>query len=675
MKTENIIKTLPALLLGLFVSVPCSHAANDGERVWQALRPAKTHAVSHNKISKNRVKANDVALRTVTRMQAPVVAASEEKLVLGEDFSKFTAGSEEEPDMTNILTSEGIIMHDYINTYGWSGIKVFQAGGCCFMADEINSVLMTPVIDLSADNGNFNVTVSFRSQSGSTKFYVVGQSYGESQPFGGYVSCDESWKTVTIPFEGYGKSQTAIQFYADAPVFVDDIEITQVDGTEVEPQKPSAPIALPATDITETEFTANWQAVETATSYLLDVFYFVDNKPQYVKKDFETTATSETLSGLQSGCLYYYSVQANDGTLTSDESDIIPAKNTVDAIDAPVVAQATEISDEGFRANWSSVSDASYYEVVTLSDYKIPSSGTFVLDDETFDKVTEGTISSPVYNEMEGALNEYTKYPDWYGVTTLLANGMIGLKNYYAAMNYYSMLYSPIYQINTATPSNVKVKISAKMVNCTNGTQLGVALVDPIIGEVVGKWKYVNLSNEMTDYEFTLDASNCYYISIGFSDPNDKYGTTGMVFIDGVKITQDIEAGTTLTRIYSDDIAYNNSIYVATPEKREGEQFYYYVMAASNGTEGDVVSSESEIMYVGQDTGIDNAGTTATTTITAAAGQINVTTDKTCTLTVFDMSGRTVKQLNAVSGSASVSVEPGAYIVKCGNAVRKLIVK
>ena len=543
------------------------------------------------------------------------------------------------------------------------------------MADEINSVLMTPVIDLSADNGNFNVTVSFRSQSGSTKFYVVGQSYGESQPFGGYVSCDESWKTVTIPFEGYGKSQTAIQFFADAPVFVDDIEITQVDGTEVEPQKPSAPIALPATDITETGFTANWQAVETATSYLLDVFYFVDNKPQYVKKDFETTATSETLSGLQSGCLYYYSVQANDGTLISDESDIIPAKNTVDAIDAPVVAQATEISDEGFRANWSSVSDASYYEVVTLSDYKIPSSGTFVLDDETFDKVTKGTISSPVYNEMEGALNEYTKYPDWYGVTTLLANGMIGLKNYYAAMNYYSMLYSPIYQINTATPSNVKVKISAQMVNCTNGTQLGVALVDPIIGEVVGKWKYVNLSNEMTDYEFTLDASNCYYISIGFSDPNDKYGTTGMVFIDGVKITQDIEAGTTLTRIYSDDIAYNNSIYVATPEKREGEQFYYYVMAASNGTEGDVVSSESEIMYVGQDTGIDNAGTTATTTITAAAGQINVTTDKTCTLTVFDMSGRTVKQLNAVSGSASVSVEPGAYIVKCGNAVRKLIVK
>lgn len=675
MKTENILKTLPTLLLSLFLTAPCSHAANDGGHVWQALRPAKIHAGNHSKISKNRVKTNNVALKSATSMQTPVVAASEETLVLGEDFSKFTAGSEEAPDMTNILTSEGIIMQDYINTYGWGGINVFQAGGCCYLADGESALLMTPVLDLSADNGNFSINVSFRAQSGSTNFYVIGQNYGSSQLFGTSEVCTEKWRHITIYFEGNGSSQTAIQFFADAPVFIDNIEIIQEDGTETEPKKPSTPIALPATDITETGFTANWQAVENASSYLLDVFYFVDNKPQYVKKDFETTATSETLSGLQPGCLYYYSVQASDGTLTSDESDIIPAKNAVDYLSTPTAATATEISDQGFRANWSSVSDASYYEVVTLSDYTIPTSGTFVLDDETFDKVKTGTISSPAYNDMECALNEYTKYPDWYGTTTLLAEGMIGLKNYYAAMGYYSMLYSPIYQIDAASPGIIKAKIRARMVNCTNGTQLGAVLSNPINGELIGKWKFATLSNEMTDYEFEFPASNCYYLAIGFSDPNDTYGTTGMVFIDGVKITQDIEAGTTLTRIYSDDIAYNNSIYVATPEKREGEQFYYYVMAASNGTEGDVMSSESEIMYVGQDTGIDNTGTTATTTITAAAGQINVTTDKTCTLTVFDMSGRTVRQLNAVSGSASVSVEPGAYIVKCGNAVRKLIVK
>ena len=48
------------------------------------------------------------------------------EVVLGEDFSKFTAGSEENPDMTNILTSEGVIMQDYISTYGWSGINIYQ---------------------------------------------------------------------------------------------------------------------------------------------------------------------------------------------------------------------------------------------------------------------------------------------------------------------------------------------------------------------------------------------------------------------------------------------------------------------------------------------------------------------------------------------------------------------
>lgn len=93
-----------------------------------------------------------------------------------------------------------------------------------------------------------------------------------------------------------------------------------------------------------------------------------------------------------------------------------------------MASAATEVSNDGFRANWSAVEGATYYEVVTLSDYKIPESGTFVLDDETFDKVTTGTVSSPVYNDVQCNLNKYTNYPDWYGITTLLAEGMIGLK-------------------------------------------------------------------------------------------------------------------------------------------------------------------------------------------------------------------------------------------------------
>ena len=64
------------------------------------------------------------------------------------------------------------------------------------------------------------------------------------------------------------------------------------------------------------------------------MFYFVDNQPQYVEKDFETTETSKTLTGLEPGRLYYYSVQATDGTDVSAESAIISAKEPVESLEA-----------------------------------------------------------------------------------------------------------------------------------------------------------------------------------------------------------------------------------------------------------------------------------------------------------------------------------------------------
>lgn len=678
MKTSKITTLLPSLALGLFLTAPCAHAVEDGGRVWTAKRPSKQE-LSLTKLKKSRVMPFANTAIANRPMSAPVVATATETTVLSEDFSKFTSGSEEAPDLDTYITdTEGVIMYDYINTYGWSGINIYQAGGCCFLADGTYAVLMTPGIDLSADNGNFNVKLSFRAQSGSTKLYIVGQNAGSSTGFGGYISCTDTWTSVVVPFEGKGSTQTAIQFFGDAPIFIDDIEITQASETEVDPEPVtiSVPVALAATDITESGFTANWQSVANATSYLLDVFYFEDNSPQYVVKDKQTTATSETVTGLEPGRLYYYSVQGTNGEITSDESAIIPVKAAAEAIGTPQATQATEISDNGFRANWTAVDNASHYELITLSEYTVPQSGTFVLEDENFDKVTSGTESAPLYNDIQCVLNTYTQYPDWYGYTTLLAEGMIGLKNYYSIMGSYSMLYTPAYQSDAANPGAIKAKISAKMVNCNAGTKLGVALVDATTGDIINnKWHFQDLSEQMTEYEFELGQSSNFYLAIGFSDPYDTYGTTGMVFIDDVQITQDITAGTNISRIYSDDIAYNNTMYVETPEKRDGENFYYYVLASTNSTEGYIYSDPSNIVQVGTSTAIGNVQTENGITITAAAGQINVTTDKACTLTVFDMSGRTVSQLNAVGGSASVSVEPGAYIVKCGNAVRKLIVR
>ena len=148
--------------------------------------------------------------------------------VLYEDFRLMTAGEEGNPDMTNILDSNGYIYYDYVQTYGWAGINVYQAGGCCYLSDGYQALLNTPVLDLTADDGRFTVRVSFRAASGSTTFYVVAGSTS-GMLGGGKTTATAEWKTVEVDMT-CGVSQTIIQFAGDAPVYIDDVVITQVVG-------------------------------------------------------------------------------------------------------------------------------------------------------------------------------------------------------------------------------------------------------------------------------------------------------------------------------------------------------------------------------------------------------------------------------------------------------------
>lgn len=49
--------------------------------------------------------------------------------VISENFNKMTSGADGAPDLnTNIVGSDGVIYQDYVQTYGWAGINIFQAG-------------------------------------------------------------------------------------------------------------------------------------------------------------------------------------------------------------------------------------------------------------------------------------------------------------------------------------------------------------------------------------------------------------------------------------------------------------------------------------------------------------------------------------------------------------------
>ena len=670
MKTLKPQKLLKSLVLGLLLVSPCTHADND-DRIktikQQVMMPAvKPMTGSHLTLPYFMNATND-------RRLTPMKAEGTDIVVLSEDFSRFTSGSEDAPDMSTVITNSSNVIPGYTNTSGWYGTDIYQAGGCCFLSTGNRSFIMTPFIDLSADNGNYNVEFSCRAQSGQAIVNIYSQTmYG--YPERRFASCNETWQTITIPFYGSGGRESTIQIGADVPIFIDNIRITQKDNPEI-----SRPAVMDATNVTDTEFTANWIAVNKATSYLLDVFYFSDNQPQYVLQDYNILDTKLTVKGLQPGRIYYYSVQATDGVHTSAESNIVAAINPVTDMEPPVATEATEVSKDGFRANWTSVENATQYELRVRSEYTIPQSGTFVLADEHFDDINVGTIENPIYIHNDYRFDQYTEYPDWIGLYCFLADGMIGLSSYYQTPEYnMSTIMTPYYKVSTANPGKIKINLSAMAVDCSPGTRLQVILydVDPVTEYITANSvQYVEINEEMTSYELELGESNYYTIYISFMEPEGEQGVFDMVFVDDIKITQEMEAGTVLTRTYNHCTTYNNGLYIETPDSPQEENFSYSVVSINDGVLFYYYSDWSNTIYVDTNTGIGNAVTADGTTITATAGQINISTAEACTVSVFDMSGRTVRQLGTVEGSTSFPIEPGAYIVKCGETVRKVLVR
>ena len=364
---------------------------------------------------------------------------------------------------------------------------------------SLNPLLTRSSITIGNENVSFHtldgaeVDVAQRFNAADLKIYVGYRFDRFCGQLGGYLggsgsslidgrkaTATTTWKTGTIETDG-GVENMAIQFYADADIFLDDIKVEQMGVVEpVEPVEPTldAPSALAASDITSTGFVANWEVTSGATGYLLDVYYYENNEPQYLLKDEAVAATSYAVTGAQEGKVYYYTVRATDGTLVSEPSNEVLAKAASTSIGSVTALPATEVSDAGFRANWTAAENAAFYELTTLLLYTVPASGTFTHDNETFDRVTEGTESSPVYGAIQGALNDYTEYADWYAITPVMANGKIGLKNYYMIMGYYSMLYTPIYFVESNTASTVTISMDVKRVDCSAATEVGVCLVN-----------------------------------------------------------------------------------------------------------------------------------------------------------------------------------------------------
>ena len=191
-------------------------------------------------------------------------------VVLEEDFSLMTAGSEDAPDPAAIEDDNYSVPASLTHLPGWQGYYLHQAGGMLYIGlddSEIESgALNTPRVDVSAAAGAFTVRFRARSAAGYDDKIYVASKITASDYVSKEVKVTPQWADYTVMFEN-GTASTYVLFtpWLDA-ILIDDIRL------EVLVPYVAAPKDLAFSNYTVTGFDASWSPVEGATGYLLNLF-------------------------------------------------------------------------------------------------------------------------------------------------------------------------------------------------------------------------------------------------------------------------------------------------------------------------------------------------------------------------------------------------------------------
>lgn len=204
--------------------------------------------------------------------------AKHKVVVIDEDFSGFTDGTEDNPSTATILDDMGNFVNksalkpysEALSYKQWGGAGIFSAGGCLAIANGM--FLNTPAGDMSGE-----VTLTFRARlskaGGSTTLNALKLMFLSRSSILDYevkyYNLTDEWQTFTYTSTLGEFEHSGFQFYsmyASNIILVDDIRLEQT-RTSI-----PAPKVHEAENMTDTSFKAVWNKSIEADHYLLSVF-------------------------------------------------------------------------------------------------------------------------------------------------------------------------------------------------------------------------------------------------------------------------------------------------------------------------------------------------------------------------------------------------------------------
>lgn len=598
-------------------------------------------------------------------MAATVGAKAEDNdvtVLLDTDFSVFTEGSIQSPvsiPYTSAFTSK-------VSGY-YMISKVSQAGGCIFI-DPNGYITANTLSGYTFPTGGATVRITAQVK--------MGDSYGGAISFTpGYSG------TVSLAVEG--NEWTTVQAFVPSVTSSTRIKISpylSVSGLyikslkiEVSPNFIASPVAYLPNDATGTSFTASCSLVTGAASYEADVFTLdAEGNPVYAQQNVVlkkastySSYASAKISDLDASKQYYYVARAllSNGA-KSDDSEVVKVIKCITSIDAPVATAATDVTENGFTANWEAVNDAAYYMLNVFSTIKLDTDTKVSIFEEDFEGVNIGTVSSI---EFGGYINDYTKVQGWGEDTTTKAFA----KGYYV-----------IYPSTSGYVTTPVIDLSGDggkfdfVVNAAAGAFGSFYITENTIvaelleGETVvetSEAKKVDNKN-FTDYTFSFtkgSANSRIKLTYTLAD-----GSSYKLYIDDIKLEQMVAAGNEYrTQILSVAVEDGTSKAVTIENPTAGATYSYTVNAIgetvvgsyNSAQMGEITSSSSnEITVKDAGAGVDNVVVEKAATVWKAAdGVIGVNGNH---VVIADLQGHILYN-GFINGNAEIALNVKGLIV------------
>ena len=207
-----------------------------------------------------------MALLVATMMGATTLIAQD--VMIEEDFSLMTAGSEAYPDGTNIAGPDYYIDSAYTHLPGWTASHAYQAGGTCCLNNPTSAFISTPEMEMT---GMVHLSLKARMKNTSpnqTMMYVLMATNPYEPVLIQYTGCyiNHDWATYEFDLDNPETEPVFIQFYCYCEWFIDDVVVTR------ELNFCPAPKAQEATDYTMQGFTASWKPVDIADEYMFSLY-------------------------------------------------------------------------------------------------------------------------------------------------------------------------------------------------------------------------------------------------------------------------------------------------------------------------------------------------------------------------------------------------------------------